>query len=103
MMEPINDSFFVSVTTSAASEPDTISPFPSVDDESLISSNSIETEPEESAIEEEDDDDDDSSSSSSDDDDDYDDDSTSSDESSAPPLPSPKTLATSSMPTVSPF
>ncbi|KAL3785004.1 hypothetical protein ACHAWO_013702 [Cyclotella atomus] len=87
MMEPINDSFFVSVTTSAASEPDTISPFPSVDDESLISSNSIETEPEESAIEEEDDDDDTSSSSSSDDDDDYDDDSTSSDESSAPPLP----------------
>lgn len=100
MIDEINESFFVSVTTSATSkdgrstifENDNISPFPTFDEGSLVSGNSVETEKESVpsvATEAQDEDaapsgSSSSSASSSDDDDEYD---STDDESSQPTIP----------------
>eukprot|EP00956_Cyclotella_meneghiniana_P004563 scaffold5629_cov48-Cyclotella_meneghiniana.AAC.4 len=86
-------SFFINVSTPATTTTngtlftDDVSPFPTFDEDSLISNNSIETEPVRESESDEselsaDDDDDDSESEEEEDDDD-----SSSDDSSAPPLP----------------
>ncbi|KAL3786741.1 hypothetical protein HJC23_005304 [Cyclotella cryptica] len=97
MIDGLNETFFVSVTTPAASrdgrstpfENDNISPFPTFDEGSLMSSNSVETEKDSvpsvaTEVQEEDVAPSVSSSSSDDDDDDYD---STDDESSQPTIP----------------
>lgn len=101
MIDPMSvneSSFFINVATpgtTTAGETlfsDDVSPFPTFDEDSLISNNSIETEPVRPASLEECESDDESESSAdesndSESDEDEDDDDSSSDDSSAPPLP----------------
>ena len=86
MIDSVEGNFFINVATPAHTEGADISPFPTFDEESLISNYSIETEPDDESPEEEA-----MSSESESDSDDYDDDddssSDSSSDSSVPPLP----------------